>query len=150
MGVSYSIHVGVYLRVRVPFTTTVTDHCEGHKRPEGTDYCPTCGRHWKFRCTTSRTRADQDWWREPKNVDRLVEPEGLEVTGDGHVSTVMFSNHGAGGYSLDRDDGSGVHPIPDRALEKAVFLAEHEREIEGLRALGCEVSVEWGVLAYAC
>lgn len=147
--VDYSVHVGVYLRVKVPTTTEIHDMCAKHNRPDDATFCPFCGRTKKDRFETRVIRADRDWWHEPQNVDRLHEPDDLLTEGEGYEVTILLSNKGAGGYSLSREGGSGVHMITDRTLDEAAFLGEHAREIEGLRAIGCEVSIEWGVVSFS-
>lgn len=145
MSVDLHVYVGYYLRVSTPVAHVQIDLCEGHTPSEGY-YCPTCGRGIKRRYHTQVDRADADYWTT--NDDRLVEALRFDTKPeDESITYAAIPNANCGQVYFDPKCETGEWKIP--SPETADPIAErYAADIKALRACGCTVTLELGVLSY--
>jgi hypothetical protein len=159
MSACSSVHIGAYLLVVSPVTRTTVDLCEGHGRREGDVFCSVCGRLIAKRYETIRHRADDPYWSDPETGGRLVMAKYMGkdhnvdkwgVTGDGkaQVFCAISNFTGVGGWTLDYSD-EGEWSMPDADACRRTMEDKHGTDIAALRALGCAVSVQVGVLSWS-
>lgn len=151
MGMSRDIYIGPYLVVQIPLHEVETDCCAGHTIPQGSSFCPDCGRDVRHRIHRTKELKIPLGWQDdyPKGLfsNYLYSVNPLDQS-DLHTS-VFLPNRYYSELGIPRLDKTGDFPFSDVDFSnmKERFEDRFAEEIAYLRRW-CQVEVKVGCVSY--